>query len=458
MILNCSLPALLRTPARELSRRVRWLLVGAVCFYSLLGALIMHRWQQRSGQSLASLGFGYGALITAMESTGQYRVLPGVHHPEVSFSAHRLPFIPYFLVGLKRLLGDNLGRVALAKCLIFGALLAAAVGLVLLVSPLPLGVLLLLLAPALTMPRWVLNVFEVSLEEGYNIPALALLFALLWFSPARRRRGIGWTLGVGFLLGLLLFLKSSMLYWCLAVPVLVWLQERRLRRAAFLFALVGAALLLLGSFNARHSGRFTVASSWEGWNLFKGNCEHTAAAYPPYSLDLLDYEGKVVADRPLQDEWDHNSYFRAKAVEFIRSHPLRFCDLVLRKTWIFYGEVRASGLSRRDESRYGRPVYLLQIPWMVVFRILQCTAILLALRTLWQTPWSSDPSVAALSFLAFLALYSGFHLVGFAYERHIMPVVMPTILYLLHVLAENRICVSFPAVLPAAVPAATGIR
>jgi hypothetical protein len=95
---------------------------------------------------------------------------------------------------------------------------------------------------------------------------------------------------------------------------------------------------------------------------------------------------------------------------------------------------------------------------MVVFRILQCTAILLALRTLWQTPWSSDPSVAALSFLAFLALYSGFHLVGFAYERHIMPVVMPTILYLLHVLAENRICVSFPAVLPAAVPAATGIR
>jgi hypothetical protein len=30
----------------------------------------------------------------------------------------------------------------------------------------------------------------------------------------------------------------------------------------------------------------------------------------------------------------------------------------------------------------------------------------------------------------FLFLYSGFHVVGFAYERHVMPVVMPTALYL----------------------------
>ena len=68
---------------------------------------------------------------------------------------------------------------------------------------------------------------------------------------------------------------------------------------------------------------------------------------------------------------------------------------------------------------------------MVVFRGLLWAAIILALLAAWRRPSRSDAGWTALTFLSFLVLYSGFHLVGFAYERHVMPIVMPVALYLL---------------------------
>ena len=434
---SVTLKTLCCTPAGDLPLTVRRWLTVALVGYVLLGTAAMDRWQHRGGQSIRELGFGYGVLISAVEDTGEYRVPEGVHYPGVSFSAHRLPFIPFFLMALKDTLGDDLRWVALVKCLLFGGLLVAAVTTVLRTARAPLWAVLLLLGVVLTMPRWAVNVFEVGLEEGYNITVLALLFVLLWFDDAAGRARVGWVMTVGCLLVLLLFLKSSMVYWCLAVPVFVGFRRRDWREAVVLMSLVAIGLYGLAAFNERNSGHFTIGSSWEGWNLYKGNSEHSLELYPPYSLDILDYEGKVVADRPLVDEWDHNAYFKQRAVAFIQAHPGAFFELAVRKAWIFYGEIRASGLSKRGESRYARPEYLLQIPWMVVFRVMLWAAVLLSLQTLWRAPWRSDAAVVALTYLAFLALYSAFHVIGFAYERHVMPVVMPTALYLLWRWSEN---------------------
>ncbi len=434
---SATLKETLCAPACNLAQSSRRWLTITLLGYVLLGTVAMDRWQHRGGQSIRDLGFGYGVLIAAIEDTGEYRVPEGVHYPDVAFSAHRLPFIPFFLLALKDVVGDDLRWVALVKCFFFGGLLVVAVTTVLRTARAPLWAVLVLLGVGLTMPRWALNVFEVGLEEGYNITVLGLLFALLWFDDAAGKARFSWVLAVGCLLVLLVFLKSSMVYWCLAVPVLAGLRRRDWREAAVLLSVVAMGLYGLAAFNERSSGRFTIGSSWEGWNLYKGNSEHSLELYPPYSLDLLDYEGKVVAGRPLVDEWDHNAYFKQRAVAFIRTHPGAFLELAVRKAWIFYGEIRASGLSQRGESRYARPEYLLQIPWMVVFRVMLWAAILLALQTLWRAPWRSDAAVVALTYLVFLALYSAFHVIGFAYERHVMPVVMPTALYLLWRWSEN---------------------
>jgi hypothetical protein len=421
----------LRTPACDAPLRWRrWFLI-VLLGYTVGGAFLLNHWQHRNGQSVTSIGFGYGVLIRAIERTGAYRVV-GVHYPGIAFSAHRLPLIPYFLIFLQGVTGDDLGRVAFLKSLVFNAFLGAAGLIVLARSRAPLGWVLLILGVVFTMPRWILNVFEVGLEEGYEIGVLGLLFALLWFVPPPTALGrrLAWAAGLGLLLVMLLFIKSSMLYWCVACPGLIALRGRDWRPALVALALVAAGLLALAEFNSVHAGRFTLESSWEGWNLYKGNGPYTRALYPPYSLDILDDQGKMVADRPLRDEWDYNEYFKARAVAFIRAHPGVFVELALKKAWIFYVEVRDSGL-RWGEKRMGTPLAWAQLAWMLVFRAAFWWAIFDAARRLGRGEWRLPQGSVALGYLGFLVLYSGFHVVGFAYERHVMPVVLPTALYLI---------------------------
>ncbi len=438
-----ALKSLLLQPVRAWPGPARAWVVVLLFVYTIAGVAIMDHWQHRGGLPLRDLGFGYGVLIDAINQTGEYRVAAGVHAP-VAFSAHRLPFIPYFLIALQRVLGDDQGRVLAAKCLLFNLLIILAVWRVLRTSAVPGWGVAALLGLALTMPRWVLNVFEAGLEEGYNIPALTLLFVLLWFDGSVERARARWAVELGLLLGLLVFLKSSMLYWCLAVPLLAAWRLHRPRAAVGPLAFVLAALLALAAFNRVHAGRFTIESSWEGWNLTKGNCAETATLYPAHTLDLLDYEGGITFDRPLRDEWDYNTVLKQRAVAFIRAHPGEFLHLAALKAWVFYFEVRATGLAR-GETPTSKPAYVLQIPWMIAYRVLQWTAIVLAIRAVGRERWGGDASVVAISFLAFLVLYSGFHLVGFAYERHVMPVVMPVMLYLLWHWGARREAAAAPA-------------
>ncbi len=433
-IVNDEKTSLLRRPLAAWPTWARGALLTLLALYAALGATIANTRQHRSSETSHDLGFGYGVLIEAIDRTGQYRV-ENIHYPGIAFSAHRLPLIPYFVIGVRAIVGDNLARIALVKIALGTLALALAFRTLARYSTVPGWLVVVGIAYVLTMPRWALAFFELSVEEAYLIPLFGWLFAELWFTPPAARNQVAWALLIGLLAATLLFVKNSTLYWCLAVPVLIWAAGQR-RSAYLILGCVLAGCVGLATFNLRHSGRFTTGSSWEGWNLYKGNCVYTADLYPPYSLDLLDYEGKVVADRPLRDEWDHNAYFKSKAIEFIRSHPAEFLNLALRKAWVFYGEVRPTGLQSRQEPRYGKPGTAFQIASMTVFRVLLWSAIGLALVNAIRRGHGEYRVVAA-GYLIFLVLYSGFYVVGFAYERHIMPIVLPTVLYLLRNVAQS---------------------
>jgi hypothetical protein len=403
-------------------------LAGALVLYTLAGAWIAAQWQHRAGTPLSGAGFGYGPLIEALDRTGRYAVAD-VHYPGIAFSAHRLPLVPGLLMGLRALVGDDLARIGLGKALLFNALLGAVAGIVAArARPLALRHLALLAVP-LAMPFWNLTLFEVSVEEAYLIPLLGLLVAVLWFglSPTEPRPVA--VAAVVLLCASLPWIKHSMLYWTLVTPVVLGFRTRSVKLAVLGFAVVAASLLGLAAFTAHVSGRFTLQSSWEGWNLYKGNNPATKETYPYYSLDVLDYTGKVQADRPLRDEWDHNAYFRNQALTFIRAQPRESLENAARKAWVFFFEIRRTGRSLGQTDDAG-PLRLLQSAALLVFRVLFWIAVALAVRATLRTtaPWA-ERTVPA-SFLLLIALCAGFHVVGFAYERHVMPLVLPTVLFL----------------------------
>lgn len=412
-------------PARRLAGAVA---LGAA-LYSVAGVIFIGRWMHLAGQPIVNLGFGYGVLLEALEKTGVYRVC-NVHYEGICFSAHRLPLIPYLMLALRRLVGDDLQRIDAAKSLLFNSALATGIYLLLRRCTLPLKIVLPALGVPLVMPRWILNAFELNVEEGYIIGVLTLVFAMLLFPPdlAGNARKLAWAVALGLLAVVLLFCKNSMIYWAAALPCLLGLRLRHLPSFLAAAAVVAVGFLALVTFNHQVSGRYTAGSSWEGWNLYKGNNVHSAELYPTYNLDNLDYMGLVVADRPLKDEWDYNDYFKGKAVAFIKANPGQFLNLCARKAWVFFVEVRQTGL-RLGEHRMDHSWLWFQAAFMAAYRIIMWWTIALSLRLVLRraNPFASARPSAALLFLVFLALYAPFHVIGFTYERHIMPVILPTI-------------------------------
>jgi len=404
-----------------------WLCIGLLA-YAIAAQFLVERWQAREDISLRNLTFGYGALIEAIETTGEYKV-QDVHYQGVAFSAHRLPLIPGFLIAARSLVGDDLRAVGRIKTAVFGSALLLALGLVLLRSNAPLWLSSILLSLVLFSPRWILQCFELSIEEGYNIPLLGLLFALLWFHserPPTLARG----LGIGTCLALLLVIKSSMLFLAIAIAPIAYIAWKKLKTSLAIAVCVTASLLGLACFNAQVSGRFTVSSSWEGWNLYKGNNALTLQYYPTYHLDNLDDIGAVKADRPLLDEWDYDAYFKGKALTFIRENPMTFLKACVVKFQVFFLEFRETGMPLGAKPRTGAP-FVIQAAFLLLFRIALWAAIAIAAIRLWTAARSRSLCWVSASFLLFLALYSGFHIVGFAYERHVMPILLPTAFYLL---------------------------
>lgn len=416
-------PVTLGSPGRLLA-----LIAAAVLLYTLAGAWIAATWQHRAGQPLTAAGFGYGPLIAALDATGRYQV-SDVHYPGIAFSAHRLPVVPGLLMAFRGIVGDDLARIGLAKALLFNVCLGAGLWLVLLRLSRPtVGSLAILLVP-LAMPAWHLTVFEISVEEAYLIPLLALLMSLLWFGVGPARRPAGAVTAAVLVCMLLPWIKHSMPYWALAAPVLLGLRTRSWKIGGLGVILVAASLAALATFTLHVSGRFTVKSSWEGWNLYKGNNPATRETYPHYSLDVLDYTGHVQADRPLRDEWDHNAYFSAKAWDYIRTAPRDFLGNCLRKAWVFFFEIRRTGRSmgQTDDASMLRQI---QSGSLLLFRAAFWLAVALALRGAFHRRSAASVRIVPLGFLGLIVLYAGFHVIGFAYERHVMPLVLPTVLFL----------------------------
>ena len=408
----------------------RWIFVlGCVCF-TLAGATTANLVQHRNGAQLSSVGFGYGAVIDALDRTGTYRVI-NIHYPGIAFSAHRLPIIPMTLMGLRSLVGDDLAKIGYAKAFIFNALLALAFWIVgRNVTPLRLGHILLLAVPLL-MPFWVLTLFELSVEEAYIIPVLALLMALLWFSPSLPDGKRGLFYAAVLLAALLPWLKHSQPYWALAAAVLLGYRTRSWRKTGIALACVCISLVGIAVFTLHVAGRFTIHSSWEGWNLYKGNNPETLRTYPNYSLDTLDYRGWVVADRPLRDEWDHNDYFSQKAHQYIREQPGIFIQNCLRKIWVFFFEIRRTGRNLGATQDESSMLQTLRSVSLLLFRLCFWCAVWQSLKLLSRKNTSSATRLIPISFFLLIILQGGFHIIGFAYERHVMPLVVPTVFILI---------------------------
>jgi len=166
--------------------------------------------------------------------------------------------------------------------------------------------------------------------------------------------------------------------------------------------------------------------------------------YPGTCLDYVGRTGPfVVADRVLElqpigslhamdqsgNEWQRNRFFRGLALQWIVEQPIAFIQGFAWKTWVFFFELRNTPVMI-GEQRTAGPLKRLGIAWMLVMRVLVLATIVMLLYQAVVRRRRRDVRLLGF-YAAFSACYSAPFLIGFAYERHVIPFLAVTTVFLI---------------------------
>jgi hypothetical protein len=285
---------------------------------------------------------------------------------------------------------------------------------------------------------------QIAYEEGVTIwllVPLSLSIALLPSRAATKDRNFGILCGVTCLLAIILYLAKSSMTLVALVGVGYVLNlglRQRSKLAVFLAVVALTAPITWGIFVKAHTDRFSIMTSLDGENFFRGWNAESVDVYPLVSLDREFDSSKIVlpngrevaiSPKPLREnfgtEWECNDYYRNMGLNFIRREPLQSLKFLFYKLYVYsiyimkspvsYGiEVRAT---RTALDNHVRAANNLIVPlWLLTGRIAQ--AFLAGLCIFVWTRLKALREEASILFLLNVA-YAAPYIAGFSYERHV---------------------------------------
>lgn len=402
--------------------------VALVVAASLVGAALTKE------TSVFDLGFLFGPAIQDVAAGGGLR------------DGSRMPLVPWFLGAIARV-SPSVALALALKNLLFGLPLAkiawdlrarrdrASIAALVYVC---------------TFPQLVRHTVVLAPEEAHLTPLLAYVFhEALQARPAQRARQAA---GVALAAALAVLTKSTMLVLAPCIAILIAVRTRSARVLAIVGGGVIVAALLWSASNLARSGTFTPASSMDGYNFWKGNNARTLEHFPFRSLDALSDAAPSIEEG--ESEWSWSARCYREGLLFAREHP---ADEARILAWRLYQvfvavtpEQPAAGDGERAWLRY------VGVGHMLVFRLLLGGSIFWSVRALWRARRSrrarpsgatgpTTPSASraeqtrtdaglGLTYLLFAGAFVAPYLVAWGVERRLMPLVLPTVLFVLRAL------------------------
>ena len=291
-----------------------------------------------------------------------------------------------------------------------------------------------LFAFALLLPPMLNVVINLNFEEAYAYSWLALGFSLALFPESLPPRTLA---TLTFLACAVTYLtKSSLLLVsaALVLSVALWLAIK-LRERALATTLLTAFLcvpLLWGTYQHHATGRFTVGTSLDGLNFYKGNNASFLDHYPPPGLSSLDeYDTQLLSPLPSRaDAWATSDFCRHAALAYIRANPANTFRAALRKASVFFLRIHRDG----GDGVYTPLVEFAYSAGLLLFRLGFLIATALAITRL-RNPRTR---FAAIIFLTTALCAALPYLAGFALTRHALILILPTALYLSRAISEDQ--------------------
>lgn len=395
-----------------------------------------------ASQTIFQLDFGFGDYIRSLHTTGD---LAFCRKSFCSYST-RMPLIPwlYHLLGyltLNSLVVAAIKNVALSLFVVwsFRHLLRSQQ----VFHSKALESWCWLLPVVVLSPAVIKHASAITYEEGILIE-LGLLWTFAFLLTARMlaNKEAGAKAGPAVMMVLLsaviYMAKSSMLSLLMASLLLGLLVVIQRRHWPTLVSLLCALSLPLawGVRNENVTGRFSVMTSWDGENMYRGASDLGYRLYPDVMLDrIFDSsefhlrDGTVVKHEALpsighfKDEWVWNDHYRALALQWVQQHPAEALLYTGQKVFNFFVRIEKTPYQYQSDGseiaqRFGVQ-NLLTMAWLLAGRLL--TVVMLVL--LWRLAMRRDTGSVhlVLGVLMVNAAYAAPYILGFNYERHITP-------------------------------------
>lgn len=374
------------------------------------------------GPTTASLLHGHGLTACTM--------LMGTVANPICFHGGRMP-VPTLVVGLGVwMFGDHFLRVGLLKTALLllpleGAIYFVCVGLRLEERWRRWMAGSLLLAP-FGMAAFLADVVNLQVEEGYTYALMALATAMLLFRSGRSGwiRKDGWAEATIFGLAVAgLYLSKSSMATAAAVLTIFYVRRARGTGVRVLAGLLAvAAPLGWATYQHHATGRYSLGTSIDGFNLHKGNHSQFLLRYPPPPGEALDrYDTELNAGVAFGDEWSFNDFHQRAAVAYMRTHPGGTARGEARKLELIFVSVRKYGSS----GSHGL-LLAMEMAGMAVFRLIFWTAIGASVAAMVRG-WRGMGEDGTM-FLLLVGAVALPYVVGFAYTRHVSVLIYPSVL------------------------------
>ncbi len=425
-------------------RRTRLIFCLFFAVYTLVGSVLITFYLDLD--SVFRLCCWMGPLIRSLTVNHQYAQCSlDPIHPDQLFCLHaaRMPVIPLLMASLAAIT-NHLWFAALVKNVLVTTPLALVgwqyyTGL----RHLPRWIVVGGGLFALTFPGVVIFHFYLGAEECVLIGLLAFVWGYLPLArrdPLDRRSLIL----AAVLNGLMCLTKSGMFPLAILNAAAYALLTRRRAVAVGFAGVIGAAMMSWGLYTLVATDHLTLGTSLDGYNLSKGNNEWTLGVYRQgEELDNLSnwlWQLPASEDRSLSGEWDYNAFFTRRALTFAREHPREELRLLALRFTRFY-LIAAPGQGQLpDLVRSG--VRVIYLPYVLIFRLLLWAGLMTGLiQVLRHGPRAIGRGDAAVlipaTYLVGVLIYSLPYLAGFAYWRHVTPIVIPTVLWALWALDQH---------------------
>lgn len=299
-----------------------------------------------------------------------------------------------------------------------------------------------LVAFALTCPVLIFTSYAIVPAEGWLTPLLAFVVVYLLYPDH------DFSLARVCLLGLavaLLLSKSSMRFLCPVLVLLFALRYPDRRVAATMGVFVLASFASWGAYNYAATGEVHFASEGDGYNLYKGNNPMAVGVYPA-DLDGTSRAVLAVAPPGLGPPWRHSEWYVEQTFEFWRSEPASAYRLFLLRIYVVFLAVAPFEVATAPPIKLtGR---IISTIYVLLFRVALLFGLFYSLIQLarWvrgliaggEGSWR--PDARASGSLVFLGTTLGFaapYLVAMAWERHIIPLFVPTLMFATWILDQD---------------------